>query len=64
VVFDPAVLERLSDKVDTSHIMLGTDYPFGENKPVEFVRSATKIPEALREAILGANAAKLLGLSI
>ena len=35
VVFDPDVLERLSEKVKPSHIMLGTDYPFGEWKPVE-----------------------------
>jgi len=60
VVFNPDVLERLAEKVDTSHIMLGTDYPFGEWKPVEFVQNATKIPETLRRDILGANAARFL----
>jgi aminocarboxymuconate-semialdehyde decarboxylase len=64
VVFNPDVLERLAEKVETSHIMLGTDYPFGEWKPVEFVQSATKIPEALRRDILGANAARFLGLEV
>jgi aminocarboxymuconate-semialdehyde decarboxylase len=64
VVFDPDVLERLAEKVDTSHIMLGTDYPFGENRPVEFVQSATKISTSLRQAILGANAARFLGVEI
>lgn len=64
VVFNPDVLERLAEKVDTSHIMLGTDYPFGEWKPVEFVQSATRIPETLRRDILGANAARLLGVDI
>jgi aminocarboxymuconate-semialdehyde decarboxylase len=64
VVFNPDVLERLAEKVDTSHIMLGTDYPFGEWKPVEFVQCAAKIPEALRRDILGANAARFLGVNI
>ena len=37
VVFDAAVLERLAEKVDVGRIMLGTDYPFGEWKPVELI---------------------------
>ncbi|MPZ39402.1 MAG: amidohydrolase family protein [Rhizobiales bacterium] len=64
VVFDPAVLERLADKVSTSHIMLGTDYPFGEWKPVELIRNARRILEAAREDMLGANAAKFLGIAL
>jgi len=64
VVFDPAVLERLAEKVDAGRIMLGTDYPFGEWKPVELIRSAARIPEAAREAMLGANAATFLGIAI
>jgi aminocarboxymuconate-semialdehyde decarboxylase len=64
VVFDPAVLERLAEKVDTSHIMLGSDYPFGEWKPVELVMNARRIPEAARKAMLGANAARFLGLTL
>ena len=64
VVFNPEVLERLADKVDAGHIMLGSDYPFGEWKPVEFVQSATKIPDALRRDILGANAARFLGVDV
>jgi aminocarboxymuconate-semialdehyde decarboxylase len=64
VVFDPVVLERLAEKVDASRIMLGSDYPFGEWKPVELLRNAKRIPEALREAILGANAARFLGIAI
>jgi aminocarboxymuconate-semialdehyde decarboxylase len=64
VLFNPDVLEQLAAKVDTSHIMLGSDFPFGEVKPVEFVQSATKIPAATRDAILGANAARFLGVDI
>jgi aminocarboxymuconate-semialdehyde decarboxylase len=64
VVFDPEVLERLSEKVKSSQIMLGTDYPFGEWKPVELIQNASRIPEAVREAMLGANAAKFLGINL
>jgi aminocarboxymuconate-semialdehyde decarboxylase len=64
VVFNPDVLETLATKADASHIMLGSDFPFGETKPVEFLQSATKISEEDRLGILGANAAKFLGVSI
>jgi aminocarboxymuconate-semialdehyde decarboxylase len=64
VLFSPDMLERLAEKTDASRIMLGSDYPFGESKPVEFVGRAKKIPDAKRRAILGANAAKFLGVEI
>jgi aminocarboxymuconate-semialdehyde decarboxylase len=64
VLFNPDVLEQLATKVDGSHIMLGSDFPFGEVKPVEFVQSATKIPQAMRDAILGTNTARFLGVEI
>jgi aminocarboxymuconate-semialdehyde decarboxylase len=64
VVFNPDVLETLATKADPSHIMLGSDFPFGETKPVEFLQSATRISEEARRGILGANAAKFLGISI
>jgi aminocarboxymuconate-semialdehyde decarboxylase len=64
VVFNPDVLEGLAAKVDASQIMLGSDFPFGETRPVEFVQSAAKIPEPARHAILGANAARFLGLDV
>jgi predicted TIM-barrel fold metal-dependent hydrolase len=48
----------------TGNIMLGSDYPFGEWKPVEFVHSARKIPQAAREAMLGANAARFFGVDV
>jgi predicted TIM-barrel fold metal-dependent hydrolase len=44
--------------------MLGTDYPFGETKPVELIMNAKRIPEHAREAMLGANAAQFLGIAI
>ena len=44
------------------NIMMGTDYPFGERDPLKFVRSAKKISRKDQDAILGANAAKFLGI--
>jgi aminocarboxymuconate-semialdehyde decarboxylase len=64
VVFNPDVLEQLAAKVDASHLMLGSDFPFGETRPVELVQRATRIPEQARHAILGANAARFLGLDM
>ncbi|HTK14287.1 MAG TPA: amidohydrolase family protein [Xanthobacteraceae bacterium] len=64
VLFNPDILEHLAEKVDASHIMLGSDFPFGEADPVAFLQSARQISEASREAILGANAARFLAIKI
>ena len=64
VLFNPDMLEYLAQKVPTKNIMMGTDYPFGEKNPVKFVRRAKKISEAAQDRILGANAAKFLGIKI
>jgi aminocarboxymuconate-semialdehyde decarboxylase len=64
VIFNPDMLEYLATKVPTSRLMLATDYPFAEKKPVEYVRSARKISRKDQDAILGANAAKLMGIAI
>jgi aminocarboxymuconate-semialdehyde decarboxylase len=64
VLFNPDMLEYLATKVPTKNLMMGTDYPFGEKNPIKFVRSAKKISKAAQDAILGANAAKFLGIKI
>lgn len=64
VLFNPDMLEYLATRVPTANLMMGTDYPFGEWHPVEFIRSARRIPKTAQNAILGANAAKFLGISI
>ena len=64
VLFNIDVLEFLAAKVDASKIMLGSDFPFGETHPVEFVKSSKKLSDAVKADILGANAAKFLGVSI
>ena len=45
-------------------VLLASDYPFAEKRPVEFVRRAKKISRKDQDLILGANCARLLGLSI
>lgn len=59
VIFNPDMLEFLATKTPASHILMGTDFPFGERKPVQFVRRAKKISKAAQDGILGRNAAKL-----
>jgi aminocarboxymuconate-semialdehyde decarboxylase len=64
VLFNPDMLEYLALKLPTKNIMMGTDYPFGEKNPLKFVRRAKKISKVAQDAILGANAAKFLGIKI
>lgn len=64
VVFNVDMLEFLATKTSNSHIIMGTDYPFGEKKPYEFVRSAKKLSKSDQDAILGKNAARLLRIRI
>jgi aminocarboxymuconate-semialdehyde decarboxylase len=64
VLFNPDMLEFLATKVPASHLMLASDYPFAEKQPIEYVRRAKKISKKDQDAILGANAAKLFGVSI
>src|SRR6476646_6731717 len=64
VLFNPDMLEFLVTKVPASHVMLASDYPFAEKKPVEYIRGAKKIGKKEQDAILGTNAARLFGISI
>jgi predicted TIM-barrel fold metal-dependent hydrolase len=42
--------------------VLGSDYPVGETKPVEFVRASDTLDDAQKDRIVAGNAATLLGL--
>ena len=64
VLFNIDVLEFLATKVDSSKIMLGSDFPFGETHPVEFVMSSKVLSDEVKADILGVNAAKFLGISL
>lgn len=61
-VYYRAVLQHLVDKVGTERVVLGSDYPVGEPKPVEFVRETATLSVKQQEQILRTNAAALLGL--
>lgn len=63
VVFDPDQLRYLAGKHGADRLVAGTDYPYDmeEAEPVDFVHRAG-LGEAETRAILGLNAARLLGL--
>ena len=63
LVFTPEALRHLVAQVGASQIMIGTDHPIPwEEQPVEHVLATAILSDAQRLAILGSNAAKLLGL--
>lgn len=49
-------------KVGPTQIVLGGDYPVGEDNPAAFVKGA-KLSSRAKRMILGENAAKLLGIA-
>jgi aminocarboxymuconate-semialdehyde decarboxylase len=63
-VYNPEMLDTLIDKVGASRIILGSDYPVGEEDPVGFVMNSKKLSPKQKEDVLQNNAAKMLGLSI
>lgn len=60
----PQALAYLISLVGSDHVMLGTDHPFdmGQDHPLDFVGSVPGLSQADRAAILGGNAARLLGI--
>lgn len=56
------MLEFLVQKVGPSRILMGADYPIGEDDPVAFVRKAKGLSKRAQNMILGGNAAKLLNI--
>jgi aminocarboxymuconate-semialdehyde decarboxylase len=65
VVFDPNVLRELVAFAGADRVLLGSDYPFdmADARPADTVAAAGLDPAA-EEAILGGNAARLLGLEV
>jgi aminocarboxymuconate-semialdehyde decarboxylase len=64
MVFDEKQLEHLVNLYGADHVVIGTDYPYdmGYYKPVDFVEGTESLERAEKDAIIGGNAAKLLGL--
>jgi aminocarboxymuconate-semialdehyde decarboxylase len=64
LVYTHHQLHYLVEEYGADHILMGTDYPadMGETDPVGFIEGAARLDDAARRAILGDNAARLLGL--
>lgn len=61
-VYETEVLEALVKRVGAEKIVLGSDYPVGEQKPIEFIDSAS-LSQDDKNKIIGLNAATLFGLT-
>jgi aminocarboxymuconate-semialdehyde decarboxylase len=66
LVYTHSQLEYLVAQYGADHILVGTDYPadMGEIDPVGFIEASPGLDDPARRAILGANAARLLGLEV
>jgi aminocarboxymuconate-semialdehyde decarboxylase len=62
-VYETGVLEALVKRVGADRVVLGSDYPVGEPKPIEFVESCALSAED-KEKIIGVNAARLFGVRV
>jgi predicted TIM-barrel fold metal-dependent hydrolase len=65
LIFTPEALRHLVAQVGASQIMLGSDYPYiWELHPVDHIFATHTLSNKEKQAILGGNAAKLLGLKV
>jgi aminocarboxymuconate-semialdehyde decarboxylase len=66
VVYDPAQLEFLVAKFGADRLLMGTDYPYdmGEPDPIGLITHSKALTDSDKAAILGGNAARLLGLDV
>jgi len=65
LVFTPEALRHLVAQVGASQVMLGSDHPFvWEQHPVDHIFATTTLSDDEKAAILGGNAAQLLGIKV
>jgi aminocarboxymuconate-semialdehyde decarboxylase len=62
-VYDPKVLKVLLERVGSDRLVMGSDYPVGEQDPVGWLRDACGLEGEVLARVAGRNAAALLGLS-
>ncbi len=60
-VYDPKVFKVLLERVGADRLVMGSDYPVGEQDPVQWIRDTGVKGEDLVN-IVGGNAARILGL--
>jgi aminocarboxymuconate-semialdehyde decarboxylase len=64
LVFSPEALRHLVAQCGSSQIVMGTDYPFPwTSTAVDHILETPSLSNAERQAILGGNASKLLGIA-
>jgi len=65
LVFTPEALRHLVAEVGASQVVIGTDHPIPWNPhPVDHVMATDSLSDDEKAAILGGNAAKLLGIKL
>src|SRR5438105_5614332 len=66
LVFTHHQLEYLVEQYGADHVLVATDYPadMGEVDPIGFIEGAKGLDDVERAAILGRNAARLLGIEM
>ncbi len=66
IVYTHHQLEYLVGQYGADHVLMGTDYPadMGEVDPIGFIEGAKGLDDTARRAILGGNAARLLGVEV
>ncbi len=63
LVFTPEALRHLVAEVGSSQVVIGTDHPIPWNQhPVDHIMATKSLSDKEKAAILGGNAAKLLGI--
>jgi predicted TIM-barrel fold metal-dependent hydrolase len=58
------MIEYLADTYPLDRVILGTDFPYRDWGAVAMIKSSKKLGTAEKAAILGKNAAKVLGMTI
>jgi aminocarboxymuconate-semialdehyde decarboxylase len=62
-VYETEVLEALVKRVGADRVLLGSDYPVGEPKPIDFIESCALSTQEKAD-IIGGNAARLFGVKV
>jgi aminocarboxymuconate-semialdehyde decarboxylase len=63
LIFTPEALRHLVAQVGSSQVMLGSDYPYiWELHPVDHIFATKTLSDKAKAAILGGNAARVLGI--